>query len=305
MNSEKINDWNPQLFRELKSRLKPTYISIVAISAILFQICLLLWFYRQLPNTKESSPGINTYVAISSWDVIPGRSSYGGSIHYAFDANRHYVIDWGTWWFDIFHFLTWMMFLLLPLGGSFLLLRDMQREIRQGTLPLLRLSRQSSQQIFIGKILGVPILLYIAIATFLPVYAIAFLGARLSIIALLIVGLFLMSACSCLYSYALLVSSIQIPSARTCLIWLNGLIQGIGLSLWFWWGSRTREELRYPGYQAWEMFAHTQGEIRNFTLMSLALLAISVCGTAYAWHFSQKGFYAPTSTRAAILKTHD
>ncbi|MBW4620448.1 MAG: hypothetical protein KME17_13990 [Cyanosarcina radialis HA8281-LM2] len=304
MNFQTLKDSNPQFLREFKSRFQPIYITIIAIASVVFQICLLLWFYKQLPNTTGSSPGIARYVAISSYDGIPG---YRGSIHYAFDANRHYLIDWRTWWFDIFHALTWMMFLVLPLGGSFLLLQDIKREISQGTLHLLRLSRQSSQRILIGKILGVPIMLYLAIATLLPVYAIALLFARLSIIAIAIIALFFISACGLLYSYALLVSLTQIPSPGQVFIGLSGIIQGGGLWLWSWWGSRTHAELHYAGYQAWERFSHTRGEIRNFTLISLALLAISVCGTAYAWYFSQKGFYAPTSTRATILnfKIHD
>ena len=46
---DKFGDWNPQLFREFKGRLKPRNLSIAAIIAIGIQILLLLNFvYKQV-----------------------------------------------------------------------------------------------------------------------------------------------------------------------------------------------------------------------------------------------------------------
>ena len=57
---------------------------------------------------------------------------------------------------------------LLIVVGSYLLSQDLAKEYTQRTLEFIRLTPQSSQSILIGKILGVPILIYIGILVAIP-----------------------------------------------------------------------------------------------------------------------------------------
>ena len=65
---------------------------------------------------------------------------------------------------DIFGYLSWILSLGLILGSVYLLVADLVRERKRGTLNFIRLSPQSAQQVFICKILSVPILIYVAAA---------------------------------------------------------------------------------------------------------------------------------------------
>jgi hypothetical protein len=63
---------------------------------------------------------------------------------------------------DKFFWSTWYGFSLLLLGGIFMLITDLDKEEKRGTLNFLRLSPQLPEKIIIGKLLGVPILFYFA-----------------------------------------------------------------------------------------------------------------------------------------------
>ncbi|MGK7944005.1 MAG: hypothetical protein AB4058_06005 [Microcystaceae cyanobacterium] len=63
---------------------------------------------------------------------------------------------------------------LLVVVGSYLLSNDLSKEYRQRTIEFIRLTPQSSQEILIGKLLGVPILVYVAILAALPLHFISY-----------------------------------------------------------------------------------------------------------------------------------
>lgn len=118
-----LGEWNPQLFRELKGRIKQRNILTVTALSFIGQVLLLRSFY---------------YLKMD--------------------------------WFSLFMALTWIVPLLLFAGGGYLLSGDIIAENRRGTLNFIRLSPHSSQSILLGKTLGVPALLYFAIALVLPLH---------------------------------------------------------------------------------------------------------------------------------------
>ena len=50
------------------------------------------------------------------------------------------------------------------------LISDLNRERKSGTFDFIKLSPQSGRSIFIGKLIGVPSLVYLAILSFVPLH---------------------------------------------------------------------------------------------------------------------------------------
>jgi hypothetical protein len=71
---------------------------------------------------------------------------------------------------NLFRTLNWLIPFLILLPGSWLLVSDIAKEEQRGTLNFIRLSPQSSSSILIGKLLGVPILVYLGLALILPLH---------------------------------------------------------------------------------------------------------------------------------------
>ncbi len=69
-----------------------------------------------------------------------------------------------------FHFLNWSIPLLTILGGIYSLLADFNREQKTGTLNFVKLSPQPGRTILLGKIIGAPCLLYLAIISLVPLH---------------------------------------------------------------------------------------------------------------------------------------
>lgn len=142
---ESFSNWNPQLIREMKGRLKPRNITLVVGVSIVSQALLMLFFYAQLPT--EKSP-YGKYILTSKQLPV--------------------VIEWQTWWNDIFIAINWILPLALILGGVYMLIQDLAMEEKRGTLNFIRLSPQPGWSILAGKVLGVPILLYLGLALVFP-----------------------------------------------------------------------------------------------------------------------------------------
>lgn len=75
--------------------------------------------------------------------------------------------------FVSFRILHFMIPAILVIVGSYLLSYDLSQEYRNRTLEFIRLTPQSSQEILIGKILGVPILVYLAVMLTIPLHIIS------------------------------------------------------------------------------------------------------------------------------------
>jgi hypothetical protein len=183
---DKMGDSNPQVFRELKERLTPRNISLAIVCAAILQVLILLYFNGQIPipayeGVLDRQKLIETHsnYCTSSFDI-----RYDGKLCHL-GMNGGFEINWQKWWLDIFSCLSWILPLGLILGSVYTLVADLVREEKRGTLNFIRLSPQSAQTIFLGKIIGVPILIYLAIAATLPLHLIAGINAGGSIFLLL------------------------------------------------------------------------------------------------------------------------
>jgi hypothetical protein len=79
-------------------------------------------------------------------------------------------MDLQKWWLDVFISVSRVFPLGLVLGAVYLIAADLAREQKCGTLDLLRLSPQSTKEIIGGKILAVPILVYVATVIAVPLH---------------------------------------------------------------------------------------------------------------------------------------
>jgi hypothetical protein len=186
---DKVGDSNPQIFRELKERLTRRNITLALICAAIVQGFVLLYFNSQIPiyipmDDAASYPTQTSTSIYSSYCSFPANSSYDDSLC-RIGTNGGFNINWRKWWLDIFSCLCWMLPIGLILGSVYTLVADLVREEKRGTLNFIRLSPQSAQTIFSGKIIGVPSLIYLAIAAIIPLHFIAGINAGSSIPLLL------------------------------------------------------------------------------------------------------------------------
>lgn len=188
---DRMGDSNPQIFRELKERLTLRNIGIAVAGAVVIQILVLLYFNGQIPIpilsdiTNESTPKEMYRQAYSRYCYFNEiRNGYSPGEICTIDGNGGFKINWQTWRSDVFICLSWILPLGLLLGSVYTLVADLVQEEKRGTLNFIRLSPQSAQKIFIGKILGVPMLVYFAAALMVPLHLWMGLSAQASITTL-------------------------------------------------------------------------------------------------------------------------
>lgn len=209
-----IGNWNPQLLRELRGRLKwPGILLSIAISAV-FQVLFLLVSYNRLPHH-------NPYVQEITSKYCTGEATpYGGYYTCIADGAGGFLIDWRAWWFDSFHDLGVIVFLVLAVAGVYMLVNDLHRETKYGTLNFIRLSPTSGRDILRGKMLGVPILLYFVVGLTLPLHLWAGVASGIPIT---LIGLWYAVV---LFALRLFYSAAALFALSTS--WLNGIQPWIG-----------------------------------------------------------------------------
>jgi hypothetical protein len=84
-----------------------------------------------------------------------------------------------------FYFLNWLIPIGLMLGGVYTILTDLSQEEQRGTLNFIRLTPQSARSIFLGKMLGVPSLIYVGILSIVPLHLFVGMSAGYSFVDLL------------------------------------------------------------------------------------------------------------------------
>ncbi|HIK10002.1 MAG TPA: ABC transporter permease [Oscillatoriaceae cyanobacterium M33_DOE_052] len=212
-----ISDWNPQIFRELKGRIKNQSLAIVAGISLLGQLLLLITLASQLPGNGYSYR--NKYcLGYSDSSCIQ-------------DASGQYLINWQLWWLDCFLWLSMAGVLALLVAGTYMLVRDLTNEEGRGTLNFLRLTPQPSHTILLGKMLGVPVLLYLAAVVAAPLHFWAGVQAGIPPINILAFDSVLLAGCFCCYS-AVMLFAIAVKSSGM-LPWLasGGLFIFLAITL--------------------------------------------------------------------------
>lgn len=205
---DSIGDWNPQLFRELKGRLKLRNLTLAVTISLLGQFLLWVYFLMRMPHPT-------TELTVYKGD-FPSSSFYcTGAIAYERDRTclvdglGNLLVDWQRWSLDLFLALSIIGILSLLVVGTYLLIDNLAQEERQGTLNFIRLSPRSPQNILLGKILGVPILLYITVLSAVPLQLWAGLSANISLIRILSFYSVVVTSCVFFYSLSLLFSLIS------------------------------------------------------------------------------------------------
>ncbi|MFB2770960.1 hypothetical protein ACE1AT_16960 [Pelatocladus sp. BLCC-F211] len=193
---DRLGDWNPQLLRELKGRLQLRNIILTTIISLGSQFLLFIAFQSQLPISKDR-------FLDNSNKYCTGKLLYGLPKCLS-DEFGDTIINWQLWWLDLFTWLSIFACFSLLVIGIYLLISDLANEERRGTLNFIRLSPQESQSIFVGKMLGVPILPYLAIALAIPLHLLSGLAANISFVAILGFDAVVLAACLFYYSAALL-----------------------------------------------------------------------------------------------------
>jgi hypothetical protein len=190
-----IGNWNSQLFRELKGRLKMGNIAIVSFLSLSSQLVLFLFWNAQIPVVSPVSEG-----------NYPIHDRFCTEIKCIQDAAGNYIINWPSWWLQIFVWLSICSAIVLLVVGTYMLVADLDQEERRGTLNFIRLSPQSATQILIGKILGVPILLYLATILAVPLQVYSGLAAQIPLHHILCFDIAMVASCALFYSGAMLFS---------------------------------------------------------------------------------------------------
>ncbi|MBC1224617.1 ABC transporter permease [Nostoc sp. UCD121] len=212
---DKIGDWNPQLLRELKGRLKFFNVAIAVATSLLLQLVVFLYQLREFPDDQYSLT--NTYCRLSQVYKRQQNQTYQQSDQYPIpDLNDLLAknicpqnqIDWQLWWRDhweyIFLTLSVIFVFTLLVAGTYLLINDLAKEESRGTLNFIRLSPQSETSILTGKLLGVPSLVYLVILVAVPLHLLAGRSAEIAFSYILSYYAILVASCIFFYSAALL-----------------------------------------------------------------------------------------------------
>ncbi len=178
-----ISNWNPQLVRELKSRVIKSNIIIVTVISLFAQSIPFILIDRTI---QQNTP---------------------------------------LWWLNICEILSREIWFSLAFGGIYLIATDFSREIRSGTLDIVNLAPIKPIEILLGKLIGVPILIYWGVFLALPLHIISV--ERMAAIAPngWVGNLVSVSEIGLLYLYALL-STIRFP--------LPPIVMSIALTIAGW-----------------------------------------------------------------------
>lgn len=86
------------------------------------------------------------------------------------EGQQSYRVNWIAWNDDVFRVLTLLIVFPLMGLGTFLITNNLAEEKRRGTLNFLQMSPRSPLTILGGKLMGVPICLYLAVGMVLPLH---------------------------------------------------------------------------------------------------------------------------------------
>ena len=224
-----LTGWNPQLLREVKGRLQGKNVVIVTAIAILTQFSIVIAQLASLPDASQdvlhrASETIYSVKTQYSRYCTGSQPKYNEVYLCYQDLHHHWVINWQLFWFDLFVVFSIIGIASLLILGTYFLISNIVSEQKKGTLNLIRLSPQSATSIIVGKLLGVPVLLYLFIALGLPLQIISGLQAQIPVSLLIGFELVIVASCAFFYSLSLLIGLVTNKS-------VNALVFSIALSV--------------------------------------------------------------------------
>ncbi|MBE9169957.1 ABC transporter permease subunit [Pleurocapsales cyanobacterium LEGE 06147] len=196
---DRVAESNPQLFREIKGRLIPRNIGVASLISIIGQIVISLCYFSELPDDNTEIDQYSRYCF--------GIEKYYGSKYWCnTDLLNNWQINWQLLWLDLFICTSIISIFALLVVGTYMLIADLAKEETRGTLNFIRLSPPSATTILTGKILGVPVLLYLGILLAFPLHLVAGLSARIPLSLILGFDAVIVASCAFFFSAALLIS---------------------------------------------------------------------------------------------------
>ncbi|WP_298906209.1 ABC transporter permease subunit [uncultured Nostoc sp.] len=251
---DKIGDWNPQLFRELKGRLKFFNVVIAVATSILVQLVVFLYQLREFPDDKYPLTG--TYCNLRQVYQQQEKQIYQQSNQSQLSDFNDFLlnnfcpqneIDWQLWWRNHceYIFLTFSVIFVFTLlvAGTYLLINDLAKEETRGTLNFIRLSPQSETTILTGKLLGVPSLIYLIVLVAVPLHLWAGRSAKIAFSYILSYYAILAASCIFFYSAALLFSLVS--------RWFSGFQPWLGSGAVFLFLLTTFQIASFDNSAAW------------------------------------------------------
>jgi hypothetical protein len=289
---DRIGEYNPQLMRELKSRLSWRNLGITAFLSILIQGMVLIGQYSKLPVPSETNSHYYSNTEYCFYLNTPP-SAPSGFPNCKTDALNNLLINWPKWWGDTSLGISAVMFMGLFAGGVYLLASSFSREERRGTLDFIRLTPQRASSIIGGKLLGVPILVYLGTALALPLQIHAIQAAQLARIGVLSWDVLMVSMGILLYLAAILATMwFKAPSI---------LLAGIALCLSYpliymsllWYGKGKNEGIAWYGM-------HLGNQVFAYWLYTgLATLSIY-----WLYQAIQRRYLKPTATVLSKVQSY-
>ncbi|MGK7944004.1 MAG: hypothetical protein AB4058_06000, partial [Microcystaceae cyanobacterium] len=196
---DQLGDQNPQLLREIKGQYNPRNLTLTVMLSTIGQLLVFFVFKTKIPILKQT---YNRYCVGSpppDWKgYMRNRDTFCN-----WDLGN-LTINWSLWWLDIFITLSIIGIIGLLVVGTYLLITDLSKEENRGTLNFIRLSPQSARNLFVGKLLGVPSLVYLGALLGVPFHLWAGIQAGISLGLILAFYGVLISSCILFFNAALL-----------------------------------------------------------------------------------------------------
>jgi hypothetical protein len=177
---DRLGNANPQLLRELRGRLKRGSVLGTLAVSIGGQLLYGLTRLNVLPNLSNTYPplmkGGHLSQNFASHVYCTGSAPYISNVvcqPAAQSTFSPWQVNWPLWWSDTLTGLHLGVLSIAIVIGCYLLITDWSTEADRGTFNSLRLSPQTAGAILIGKLLGVPSLLYLGLLSCLPIGLIA------------------------------------------------------------------------------------------------------------------------------------
>ena len=236
---DKIGDWNPQLYRELKGRFIPRNLIITIGCSLMTSLLLILMF-----------------------------------------SNSEFGL--------IFNKINWLVPIILVTGGVYQLSYDLAKEYQKRTLNFIAFTPQSSQKILLGKILGVPSLIYLGVALLLPLHLVSGMAYGASFLTILSIYTFWIVGCFVFYNIALFYVVVRTKENKIAPENIAGYTTGSALIL----GVIARSCLELLVYHSsqWYWFGLPLGEVKILAYI-WALLGLSATGY-WLWNAVNRRFYS-------------
>lgn len=269
-----LSNWNPQFFREVKGRLKPRTVVMTVATSLLLQLVTLIYFWASLPAPKIT---YNRYCV--------SKQPYADCI---LDALGNPQINWQLWWTDLFQALSWLLPFVLLLAGVYMLIGDLAKEERRGTLNFIRLSPQTSRSILIGKLFGVPLLPLLGVVLAVPMHL--WVGANAEITSAEVISIYLVTIAACCFFYTASVFYAFLGGAHG---WLGAVAVFLSYTLFYsiWQSSSyaytTEGFFRYLGQWYTVPIGHSL-----FTAVAFVVTTFAVA-TFWIWQSINRRFRNP------------